>query len=369
MQSQSNGQFSQHQMENKNSPITKKPFYLQTWFISIFFALSIFIIPFIIGIVLLINQIVFEKKQNEKIKSIINNKENANQVITNADNDKNRIIAEAVDYKNKTIAETDNYKKEILEEADDYKNKIIAEADNYKEEIVEEANNYKNRIISEANKLKKESDRNLSQVQNEINRLTTEANVLKEEIAKLKSDTFVETNIDIPTNQSITPTLNSHQITQQTISSEPDTLNAIKYDKQIEIEESQKKKENNSAEFERLKKLCETIHKEYKDLLKKYRELSVEDDADEMVYILKECYRKLSVIETNIEYYNCYDKIDIYDEQEKICKKARTFINKYIKNEKESGLEKYEIDIDQFEDDLDFIFDYIDEKKWSLMDL
>ena len=115
-------------------------------------------------------------------------------------------------------------------------------------------------------------------------------------------------------------------------------------------------------QFDKMKNMCIDIHKEYKDLLKNY----TDGDIDRRVYILKECYRKLDVMETTIDKYDCYDDIDIFDEREKIEKKAKSFINAYIKEERDNGFEDYEIDVTQFCTDLDFIWDYINEKDEKL---
>jgi len=115
-------------------------------------------------------------------------------------------------------------------------------------------------------------------------------------------------------------------------------------------------------EFKRLQDMCAEIHREYKDLLKGYSN----EDTDGKCYVLKECWRKLDVIETTVLKHHCYDDIDIYDEQEKIEKKARSFINSYIKEERESGSDDYMIDVLQFMDSLDFISDYIFEKDEKL---
>ena len=114
-------------------------------------------------------------------------------------------------------------------------------------------------------------------------------------------------------------------------------------------------------QFDKMKNMCMDLHKEYKDLLKDYSK----SDTEGKVYILKECYRKLDVIETTIDKYKCYYDIDIYDERAKIEKKARSFINAYIKEERESGADDY-IDVTQFATDLDFISDYIYEKDEKL---
>mgnify|MGYP000286653118 CR=1 FL=1 len=57
-------------------------------------------------------------------------------------------------------------------------------------------------------------------------------------------------------------------------------------------------------------------------------------------------------------------KLSGFDEMEKIEKKARTFINSYIRNGKENGDDPISIvcDIEIFADDLDFISDYICDK-------
>ena len=115
-------------------------------------------------------------------------------------------------------------------------------------------------------------------------------------------------------------------------------------------------------QVDRMRKMCEDIHKEYTDLLKGYSGTSEENK----VYILKECYRKLTVIESTVNKYKCYYDIDVYDEYEKIEKKAKSFINAYIKEEREAGNDDYMIDVMQFSDDLDFISDYIYEKDEKL---
>jgi len=115
-------------------------------------------------------------------------------------------------------------------------------------------------------------------------------------------------------------------------------------------------------QYERMAEMCKDIHKEYKALLKDYSGASIESK----VYILCECYRKLSVIETTVLKYKCYYDIDVYDEYEKIEKKARSFINAYIKDEREAGNDDYMIDVTQFAIDLDFISDYIYEKDEKL---
>lgn len=110
---------------------------------------------------------------------------------------------------------------------------------------------------------------------------------------------------------------------------------------------------------QKTKMLCRDIYEEYKKLLRGYKD----SDTEEKVYILKECYRKLGVIKEKDIF--CED-IDIYEEYEKIEKKARLFINAYIKEEREAGNDDYMIDITQFSFDLDFISDYIYEKDEKL---
>lgn len=112
----------------------------------------------------------------------------------------------------------------------------------------------------------------------------------------------------------------------------------------------------------KMRNMCIDIHNEYVQLLKDYKDA----DIDDKVYILKECHRKLSVMETTIHKYKCYDELDIYDELEKIEKMAKSFINSYIKDERENGSDDYMIDITQFSFDLDFISDYIYEKDEKL---
>jgi hypothetical protein len=108
--------------------------------------------------------------------------------------------------------------------------------------------------------------------------------------------------------------------------------------------------------------MCIDIHKEYNNLLKEYKDA----DTEGKEYILSECYRKLEVIESTINKHKCYYDIDLYDEYEKIDKKAKSFINSYIKQERENGFDDYMIDVTQFSDSLDFISDYIWEKDEKL---
>lgn len=129
----------------------------------------------------------------------------------------------------------------------------------------------------------------------------------------------------------------------------------------VEVKPVQKVKVS-AEEFERLRAMCMKIHNEYNDLLKRYSGQSEHGK----VHTLKECWRKLEVIETTANKYGCYDEISIYEEYEKIEKKARSFINAYIRDEREDGKENYEIDIMQFANDLDFIWDFIYEKDEKL---
>lgn len=146
---------------------------------------------------------------------------------------------------------------------------------------------------------------------------------------------------------------------------EEQRLKAIK-----EYEEKQKQKEmfkiEHKEEFDRITQLCKDVHNEYKELLKEYRGLDIEYDEDRMVYILKECYRKLEVIQERQEKYDCYKELFMFEEMEKIEKKAKAFINKYIKTKKEEGYDNDMIDIMQFADDLDFINGFIYEKDEKL---
>jgi len=133
------------------------------------------------------------------------------------------------------------------------------------------------------------------------------------------------------------------------------------------LEEEEKKriefiidqKQNNPKEYERKAKLCETIYNEYKELLKQLKDA---EDIYEKIDILKECFRKLDVINTTHHYNDCYRYMT--DEMEQIEKKAKSVINTYIKEEKENGADY--IDIIQFVDDLDFISDWIYEKDEKL---
>ena len=146
----------------------------------------------------------------------------------------------------------------------------------------------------------------------------------------------------------------------------PDTVPAAEITEEVKPEPVEakpvEKVEVSAEEFERLRTMCMDIHKEYKDLLKGYSGQSERGK----VHTLKECWRKLEVIETTVNKYGCYDEISMYEEYEKIEKKARSFINAYIRDEREDGKENYEIDIMQFSNDLEFISDFIYEKDEKL---
>lgn len=120
----------------------------------------------------------------------------------------------------------------------------------------------------------------------------------------------------------------------------------------------------NPAEMERLANMCADISAEYKQLLKKYQNLDIseDNDIDSMVHILKECYRKMDVIATTISTYRVAVALDPWNEIEKIEKKAKAFINGYIRQQRNNDFFDYEIDVLQFANDLDFINDYIYDK-------
>lgn len=161
----------------------------------------------------------------------------------------------------------------------------------------------------------------------------------------------------------LTKWLKTDKPKQTTEKIEPDNIAETVAEKEEEkVEESQKQEIEpiTEEEFNRLKNMCCDIHKEYKELLKGYKDA----DIDGKVYILKECHRKLSVIESTVYKHKCYYDINIYDELEKIEKKAKTFINTYIRDQREAGYDDYMIDVTQF--DLDFISDYIYEKDTKL---
>lgn len=134
-----------------------------------------------------------------------------------------------------------------------------------------------------------------------------------------------------------------------------------------EREEHERKKakiESDPNEYARYEKMCSDIHNEYKELLSEYRDMEVGEDAEKMIYILNECYRKMEVL-GNIEGLGViYDKLNHWDEKEKIEKKAKTFVNKYIKYHKDIGYDDYMIDVMSL--DLDFIIDYLMEKDRKL---
>lgn len=120
---------------------------------------------------------------------------------------------------------------------------------------------------------------------------------------------------------------------------------------------------NNPAEYERLHNMCADIVKEYKELLKQYKNLDPADECDalSMASILKECYRKMDVLATTIIWHDCYNDLEPYDEMEKIEKRAKSLINAYARENNGDYL-----DLSQFSDSLWFISDYIYDKEEKL---
>lgn len=112
---------------------------------------------------------------------------------------------------------------------------------------------------------------------------------------------------------------------------------------------------------ERLNEICESITSEYKMLLINYRYLSIsdEDDVEKMVYILKECYSKMLFLTNIIRTHNVELSLDPLDAQMRLEKKAKAFINSYINQQREDGFKDHLINVNQFSNDLPFIWDYI----------
>lgn len=125
--------------------------------------------------------------------------------------------------------------------------------------------------------------------------------------------------------------------------------------------EIERKKLEEPEEYKRKADLCSTIYAEYESLLSTLRDT---DDILEKGEILKECYRKLDVINTTHYNNDCFRDVD--DDIEKIEKKAQSILSSYITQQRKDGAENDEIDILQFEYEFDFISDWIYEKDEQL---
>ena len=218
----------QNQSNNQNNSIPKKPFYLQTWFISIFFIFSFFVIPFFVGLALLIKQISFDKSQNEKYKMIGDADTYKNNTIQFADEMKkqaeidcqnSRISAEnyATDIKQKAELECQNTKLLAENYATDIKQQVELEckntkaaADNYAadvrrqaDEILKKSEELKNQTELECKKSKLDADNYFSRINQKSSNLKNEISNLRFELDQLSENLLIQTTM-IPIDNSIT---------------------------------------------------------------------------------------------------------------------------------------------------------------------
>lgn len=99
----------------------------------------------------------------------------------------------------------------------------------------------------------------------------------------------------------------------------------------------------------------------YEKLISEYNQCDIEYDANQMTLLLRQCWDEL----------NRLDKAGfiLTSEYERTERMAKSFINKYIKNDLQNcGLSPMAVDVTQFADVLDFISDYIYDKDTELLE-
>lgn len=191
MENQINNQFPQ-QPRNTNPNIATKPVYLQTWFISMFFALSFLIIPLIIGIVLLIMQSSYEKNQSEKYKMIDNAEAYRDNALYYANEIKKQSEIEYQDMKNAA----DNYANYTRQKAETESQEIIVSANNYSLEIRDNAE-------LEIKKRKLDADNYVKSITQKGDSIKREIADLRSELNRLSEDILIQTTI-IPIDEAVT---------------------------------------------------------------------------------------------------------------------------------------------------------------------
>ena len=196
----------QNQSNNQNNSILKKPFYLQTWFISIFFIFSFFVIPFFVGLALLIKQISFDKSQNEKYKMISDADTYKNNTINFADEIKKQA---EIDCQNSRIS-AENYATDIKQQAELECQNTKAAADSYAadirrqaDEILKKSEELKNQTELECKKSKLDADNYFSRINQKSSNLKSEISNLRSELDQLSENLLIQTTV-IPIDNSIT---------------------------------------------------------------------------------------------------------------------------------------------------------------------
>ncbi|GAB2558452.1 DUF4041 domain-containing protein [Gracilibacillus alcaliphilus] len=147
----------------------KIKWYLSTWFISLWFIFSILIIPFIIGLILLILRIKADKKIKKEWQE-----QGFDQII-----------------------DIQQRKQEIEKEIEKIKSKSEDDINKYKREARQEINKKQIRLIKEIRDSKKEiegerlqADKDIAKLNKNIQRLESKVKLLEEDI-KLKSDEII----------------------------------------------------------------------------------------------------------------------------------------------------------------------------------
>ena len=182
-------------MEQKTNSLANKPFHLQTGFIAVMFALSFFIIPLIIGIVLLTKQKKFEDMQCERYYMIdeaevysTETKRKADELMTQKQNEADLIISNAK-----------KEGKEIVKEQRQKANNIIEKAEKKSADIIEQAE----KKAAETERIRTESVSQVRFLNQNANDLRTDIHNLKSQLKNLQEEVLIGCTI-ISVDESIT---------------------------------------------------------------------------------------------------------------------------------------------------------------------
>lgn len=153
----------------------KEKFYLQTWFIALLCSLWMFIIPAIVGIVLIILQMVERKKEDQKI--IQTNTENTERI----DELKYNLEKEAQTNAERIEALTNNLD-EVTTISQSYKELLDRIGAERFEEVTEKVNDANN-VLQDLNNIIRQKNVVITQLKLEIERLTHESDKTEKSVA------------------------------------------------------------------------------------------------------------------------------------------------------------------------------------------
>lgn len=178
-------------MEQKKTSLKEKPLHLQTGFIAVMFALSFFVIPLIIGIVLLTKQKKFEDMQRERYYMIdeaeiysTETKRKADEIMTQKKQEADLIIANA-----------NKEGKEIVKEQKKKAQDIIEKAEQKSADIVNQAEQKSADMMSTVAQNVAEAEKRRMELLAQIKFLNENTNDLKSELKKLEEKSIIEYTI------------------------------------------------------------------------------------------------------------------------------------------------------------------------------